>query len=136
MSYRLLLGTSLGGSNLYDSRKLTVTSTTVTNLPDDGRTIYARLISRFALQSQFIDYTYNAFLQPLVIIAVQRLSNGHILLTGIGRANLNCTVKWAPNLSSSPQNLASIKTDAQGNFQYEDGQASAPLARYYWVTSP
>jgi hypothetical protein len=85
---------------------------------------------------QFIDYTYNAFLPPLTITAVQRLSTGHILLTGIGRANLNCTVKWAPNLSSSPQNLASIQTDAQGNFQYEDGQTGASVTRYYWVTSP
>jgi len=126
----------LGGSDIYSSQALTTTSTTATNLPNDGTTVYARLYSHVGQQWQFIDYTYNAFLQPLVVTAVQRLNNGHILLTGIGRANLNCTVKWAPNLSSSPQNLASIQTDSLGNFQYEDGQASAFPNGYYWVTSP
>jgi hypothetical protein len=131
-SYRLRLGSSLGGSDIYDSRSITRTSTTATNLPNDGTTVYARLLSRVG-QWQSIDYTYKGFLQ-LAITSVQRLNNGHIVLKGSGVPYQDYAIMWAPNLSSTPRQLTTVHTDSSGNFQYEDGQASASSNRYYWVS--
>jgi hypothetical protein len=43
LGYRLTVGTAKGGTNLYDSGHITRVETTVSGLPTDGSTIYARL---------------------------------------------------------------------------------------------
>jgi len=59
--YQLWLGLSgPGSSGLYASGGLTapITSTTVTSLPANGATVYARLYSTIAGKNQYNDYTY------------------------------------------------------------------------------
>jgi hypothetical protein len=57
--YQLWLGLSgPGSSSLYTSGWLTTTSTTVTSLPANGATVYARLYSTIGGKNQYIDYTY------------------------------------------------------------------------------
>ena len=42
--YYLRLGTTAGANNIYGSGEITATSATVSNLPTNGETIYARCI--------------------------------------------------------------------------------------------
>ena len=60
--YWLQIGSSAGGSNYYNSGSLgTSTSATVTGLPSDGSTIYARLWYRVGLgEWKYADCTYKA----------------------------------------------------------------------------
>jgi NHL repeat len=59
--YQLLLGsTGAGSDNLFNSGERTVTSWTVYNLPTNGETIYARMISNFNGVRLSADYTYTA----------------------------------------------------------------------------
>jgi hypothetical protein len=55
------LGTSAGSSNLYNSGNVTATSETVSNLPSNGETIYARLYWLVDGAWQYANYTYKAF---------------------------------------------------------------------------
>jgi plastocyanin len=58
--YYLWLGTTAGSYNLYNSGDVTVLTKTVTGLPSNGETIYARLFSNFNGQLTHVDYTYTA----------------------------------------------------------------------------
>ncbi|MGA2048805.1 MAG: hypothetical protein ABSG96_14000 [Terracidiphilus sp.] len=55
-----LSAVSAGGYDLYTSGHITATSTTVSNLPVNGGTIYARLYSIIDGTTTFNDYTYKA----------------------------------------------------------------------------
>jgi fibronectin type 3 domain-containing protein len=58
-SYQLWLGTTgVGSKNLYNSGSTTGTTETVSGLPTDGVTLYARLWSLFDGKWQSNDYTY------------------------------------------------------------------------------
>jgi hypothetical protein len=61
-NYMLYLGTTGPGSHdVYDIGSVTTTSATVTNLPTDGVTIYARLYSKISGSwSYYNDYTFTA----------------------------------------------------------------------------
>jgi hypothetical protein len=60
-SYSLWLGTTgTGSKDLYISGLKTTTSATVTALPANGETIYARLITNFNGIARFTDYIYKA----------------------------------------------------------------------------
>jgi hypothetical protein len=59
--YILSLGTTGAGSyNLYYSGSITATSVTVSKLPTNGSTIYARLTTNFNGTWVHTDYTYTA----------------------------------------------------------------------------
>jgi hypothetical protein len=58
--YRLQVGTTAGGSNLYGADLGTSLSATVSNLPTNGSTIFVRLLSLISGTWQGIDYTYTA----------------------------------------------------------------------------
>jgi len=59
--YRLSIGTTgVGSGDLYDQSQGTNTSVTVSGLPLDGRTLYARLSSLVGGQWVFSDYVYTA----------------------------------------------------------------------------
>ena len=60
-SYVLLVGTSRGRSDIYNSGSLRVCSIGVNNLPIDGSTVYVRLRSKMKKKWQFFDYTYTAY---------------------------------------------------------------------------
>ena len=60
--YLLELGTTgVGSQNLFNSGGITATSATVTGLPTNGATVYARLCSKIGGAWQYTDYTYTAF---------------------------------------------------------------------------
>ena len=60
--YWLLVGTSPGAFNIYNSAALKVRSITINNLPTDGSTIYVRLTSLIRKgKRQSVDYTYTAY---------------------------------------------------------------------------
>jgi phosphatidylinositol-3-phosphatase len=56
----LLVGTTLGGGDIYSNGAVTGTSITVNNLPTNGSTVYVRLWSLINGIWQFNDYTYTA----------------------------------------------------------------------------
>ncbi len=58
--YKLTIGTTLGGYNLYNGSTTTDTSVTVANLPTDGRVVYVRLWSLIGTAWQKRNYTYRA----------------------------------------------------------------------------
>src|SRR5205085_6530117 len=59
-AYLLVLGSSVSGSDIYNSGQVTVLSKTVNNIPTDGRTIYVTLGSRVNGTWVTKDYTYTA----------------------------------------------------------------------------
>src|SRR6266404_2164214 len=60
-NYWLLIGSSPNHSDIYSSGQLQVLSTTVNNIPTDGRTIYVTLLSLVNGSWTFNSYTYSAF---------------------------------------------------------------------------
>jgi hypothetical protein len=59
--YYLWLGsTGVGSHNLHDSNQVTVNSETVSGLPTNGETIYARLYTSYNGALAYFDYTYTA----------------------------------------------------------------------------
>jgi hypothetical protein len=60
-AYFLLVGSSLNGSDIYNSGIVSVHSKTVNNIPTDGRTIYVTLGSQVNGSWTYKNYTYKAF---------------------------------------------------------------------------
>jgi len=60
-NYWLMVGTYLGGNNLFGEDQGTLSSATVSGLPTDGRTLYVRLWSYIDSNWVSNDYTYKAF---------------------------------------------------------------------------
>jgi hypothetical protein len=60
LEYFFYAGTSTGSNNIIGRSTGTATSTTVTNLPTNGSTVYVRLWTRFSTGWQYRDYTYVA----------------------------------------------------------------------------
>ena len=59
--YYLYVGNSQGANDIYGGSQGLSRSRTVSNLPTDGRTVYARLWSLINGDWQYNDYTYRAF---------------------------------------------------------------------------
>jgi hypothetical protein len=57
-NYALWLGTAVGSSDLYSSGDTSATTVTVTGLPENGGTLYARLFSETGGVYQSHDYTF------------------------------------------------------------------------------
>jgi hypothetical protein len=60
-AYVLVVGSSLHGTDIYNSGQVTVHSKTVNNIPADGRTIYVTLGSQVNGSWTTNNYTYTAF---------------------------------------------------------------------------
>jgi hypothetical protein len=58
--YRLWVGTTAGGKDLYNESAGTALSTTVSGLPLDGSAVYVRINSYIAGSWEYRDYTYTA----------------------------------------------------------------------------
>lgn len=58
--YKLSIGTSAGGTNLYSKSQGTSQSVTVGNLPTSGATVYVRLSSKISTTWYNRDYTYTS----------------------------------------------------------------------------
>ncbi|MBS1856985.1 MAG: hypothetical protein JST11_16570, partial [Acidobacteria bacterium] len=63
-AYWLDIGSSAGGFDLSSQSAALATSQSVTGLPSDGRTLYARLWTAIGSQWQYNDYTYTAGSAP------------------------------------------------------------------------
>jgi hypothetical protein len=59
-AYGLSVGTTVGGTDLFDEEEGTSLSDTVTGLPTNGTTVYVRLWSLTNFTWRFNDYTYLA----------------------------------------------------------------------------
>ncbi len=60
LEWHFMLGTSIGGTDLYNSSLGTATQVTVTGLPTNGSTIYARLWYRTVNGWAFNDFSYTS----------------------------------------------------------------------------
>jgi len=67
-SYKLQMGSSVGGQNLYNGTAGTATSAAVTGLPIDGSTIYVRLTTTDGNGPHIYDFTYIANSPGLVYV--------------------------------------------------------------------
>jgi hypothetical protein len=91
--YSLWLGsTGVGSNNLYHSAESTATSLTVSGLPTNGETIYARLNSLINGALQHVDYTYTA---SNSLPAMSALTCNSIILTGAGTDSCKVTLNGA-----------------------------------------
>jgi hypothetical protein len=92
-AYKLWLGiTGVGADDLYNSGSLPATSTSVsvTKLPSDGVTVYARLYSMINGAWQSIDYTYKESGTPVPAALTSPKPNAGTLL------GADPTFKWTP----------------------------------------
>jgi hypothetical protein len=60
-AYALLVGTSQGGSDIYNSGPISALSATLNQMPTDGRTVYVSLYSKVNNSWVANKYTYKAF---------------------------------------------------------------------------
>jgi hypothetical protein len=63
--YQFRVGTSDGSTNLYNSGPVTATTETVSDLPSNGETVYARLYTLMDDAWKYTDYTYKATGSPI-----------------------------------------------------------------------
>lgn len=106
-AYRLYVGNSVGGSDIYSSGQISLLSATVNNLPTDGRTIYVRLSSLVSGSWQSLDYTYKAF----TTVATETVSTPAIPTgTSSGTPNTSYTF-YAGGASSSAGHLIQYEFD-------------------------
>ncbi|MCD4781818.1 MAG: hypothetical protein K8S27_14930, partial [Candidatus Omnitrophica bacterium] len=66
-SYQLLMGTSVGGSDIYNSGQIPGTSATINNIPHGVATLHIRLYSLIQGSWQHNDYTYTSLADPAQI---------------------------------------------------------------------
>jgi hypothetical protein len=111
-AYELWLGdTGVGSNNLYNSLRQTVTSITVGGLPDNGETIYARVLTDFNGSWASIDYTFTAVTAPVMSAP----SNGGLL------AGPTVTFTWTGGVGASAYELYVGSTGAGSNNLYSSG---------------
>ena len=60
-AFKILVGNSVGASDIYNSGQLKVRSMMVNNIPTNGVTIYVRLMSLVKGKWKWVDYTYKAY---------------------------------------------------------------------------
>ena len=90
--YSLWIGTTgVGSYNLYDSGPVTVTTETVSGLPSNGETVYARLWGLINGAWQSTDYTYVASGSPVPAALTTPAPNTTTPLTGT-----SVTFTWTP----------------------------------------
>jgi kumamolisin len=115
--YNLRLGTSVGANNLYGSGPITVTSVTPTNLPTNGETIYARLITRYGSSQVYTDYVFTAATQAALISPTP----GTVL------AGPSVTFKWTSAPGASGYNFR-LGTTVGANNLYGSGAITTTSA--------
>ncbi len=74
--------TNVGSSNLYNSGNVTATTETVTDLPNNGEAVYARLYYLINGAWQYTDYTYVASGAPTQAVLTTPAPNTTTPLTG------------------------------------------------------
>jgi uncharacterized delta-60 repeat protein len=73
----------------------------------------------------------------LKILSINKLSNGHVVLTGIGVPSASHSVQGATSLSSvSFGTIVTVTADGAGHWQYEDAGAVNQPSRWYRLALP
>jgi hypothetical protein len=115
-AYELWLGsTGVGSDDLYNSLKKTVTSITVGGLPDNGETIYARVLTDFNGSWASADYTFTAVTAPVMSSPAN---------TGL-LAGPTVTFTWAGGVGVSAYELYIGSTGIGSNNLYNSGSKTA-----------
>ena len=89
--YEFYVGTGVGSSNLYNSGNVTATTETVSDLPSNGETLYARLYTLINGAWQYTDYTYKATGSPIAAALTVPGPNTSTPLTGT-----SVVFAWSP----------------------------------------
>jgi hypothetical protein len=114
--YELWLGSTGPGSyNLYDSLRQTVKTITVGGLPDNGETIYARVLTDFNGSWSYADYTYTAVTAPVMSSPAQ----GGVL------PGPTVNFIWSGAVGESAYELYVGSTGAGSNNVYSSGSKTA-----------
>jgi extracellular elastinolytic metalloproteinase len=114
--WRLYLGTTLGGYNLFSSGIVTTTSALATNLPTNGATIHARLWSKIGNTWSFEDFLYTA--STSIAVSMDSPAPGSVL------AGADVTFQWSASGSVSEWTLQ-IGSALGGNELYDSGSLGA-----------
>jgi hypothetical protein len=110
--YELWLGrTGVGSNNLYDSLNQRVTSITVPDLPENGETIYARLLTGFGGSWTSVDYTFTSVTQSAMATPTPGST-----LTGP-----SITFTWTAGVGATAYELYLGSTGAGSNNLYSSG---------------
>jgi hypothetical protein len=119
--YILSLGSTGAGSyNLYYSGSVTATSATVTNLPTNGETIYARLTTNFSGTWVHIDYTYRS----ATLSALTAPTPGSVLV------GPSTTFTWT-TVPGATGYILSLGTTGPGSYNlYYSGSVTATSATF------
>jgi hypothetical protein len=119
--YELRLGTTAGGSsNLYTSGITTTTTETVSGLPPNGVTVYARLYSLINGSWQYTDYTYTEAGTP-VRAALTSPAPGSVL------AGSSATFTWSAGTGVTEYELRLGTTGAGSSNLYTSGETTATI---------
>jgi hypothetical protein len=125
--YDLYLGsTGVGSNNVYQSGHITVTSAAVTTLPQNGATIYARLLSLINGAWQSHDYTYTE-------ASPAKMSSptpGSVL----GASNI--AFDWSTSPLATAYDLYVGSTGVGSNNLYQSGHIAAPTTTATVPTLP
>jgi hypothetical protein len=115
-AYELWLGsTGVGSDNLYNSLRKSVNSITVGGLPDNGETIYARVLTDFNGTWAYADYTYTAVTAPVLSSPAQ----GSVL------PGPSVTFTWSGAVGQSSYELYIGSTGVGSNNLYNSGSKTA-----------
>jgi hypothetical protein len=73
----------------------------------------------------------------LKILSINKLLNGHIVLTGLGVPGASHTVQGAASLSAGSFGIiGAVTADGTGHWQYEDAGAASQTSRCYRLAFP
>jgi hypothetical protein len=116
--FELWLGsTGVGSSNLYNSGNVTVTTETVTGLPTNGETIYARLYSLINGTWQSADYTYTASGSPTLAMMTSPAQGGTL-------AGTSQLFTWSPGNTATHFELWVGTTGVGSSNLYNSGNVT------------
>jgi hypothetical protein len=117
--YDLYLGTTgVGSNNLYQTGHITATTTTVINMPTNGVTVYARLLSYINGTWQYVDYTFT------------ESSLARITSPGPGSTltGASVTFQWTTGANVTDYDLYVGSTGVGSNNLYQTGHITAASA--------
>ena len=119
-AYQLYLGTAGAGSqDIYNSGGITATSASVTGIPTNGVSLYARLFSKIAGTWQYIDYTYQE--AGYTKAAMISPAPGSVLSSSV-------TFTWSPGAAVTAYQLYLGTTGAGSQNLYNSGGKPATSA--------
>ena len=123
-SYRLLIGTTPGGSSLHDQLYGQNTQATVSGLPTNGIQLFVRLESAFPDETLFSDHSYQAFDdstppqpgEPSEYLSITNPGGYRHLKLGYGTEHV-----WSPKLrpAQGQSVLQLLLRDAQGDANWQ-----------------